>query len=100
MELTTTKKKKSADNLANRAASHGVVIELCFFVSLVGVAFHPDIDFRRYVHAVNGKSLFSWKGAARLNGRLQECHRLCELYEIDIYKLANATIEPILKMIV
>ena len=80
---------------AQACARHGVNEELKYFVLLTGLCFHPDTDFSEYVSLKTGKPIFSGRFAKELNGRLDECHAMCEKCGIDIYELSLNHIKPL-----
>lgn len=81
---------------AKRAALHGVTVEISFFVSLVGIAFHPDTRFQDYTFLNSQRKVFSAKECRNLNARLTECFDMCRIYSIDIYELSFNQIKPLL----
>lgn len=78
---------------AKECAEHGVKEEIKYFVSLIGLGFHPDTDFRHY--SVN-HDMFSNREATKLNRRLNECFDMCEKYELDIYEITMEVMKPLL----
>lgn len=70
---------------AKESALHSVTEEIKYFVSLVGIGFHPDTDFEHYA---GNFELFSAKKARELNMRLTQCFAMCKKYDLDIYAIA------------
>lgn len=49
--------------------------------------FHPDEDFRNYVHLDTGLSSCTEEEAELRNHLLDECFEVCERYQADIYQI-------------
>lgn len=49
--------------------------------------FHPDEDFRNYVHLDTGLPSYSEEEAELRNHLLDECFDVCERYQADIYQI-------------
>lgn len=81
---------------AKECAEHGVKEEIKYFVSLLGIGFHPDTDFKDYINAIDNGPHFFKSTAKLLNKRLDECFDMCDKYELDIYEIAMEVMKPLL----
>ena len=79
---------------AKECAIHGVTEEIKYFISITGIGFHPDTDFCDYIDKHTKQKWFIQREAARLNKRLDECHAMCEKYDIDIYEISHTIMKP------
>jgi hypothetical protein len=65
---------------------------LQFFCALIyelELNFHPDDTFHNYVHLnEEGKATFLHEQAESLNGIMEECFRIADKAEFDIYEVA------------
>ena len=81
---------------AKESATYGVTEQISEFISLVGIGFHPDTDFKDYVFTVSGEPIFNSQAIKKLNAQLQECFDLCTKYDLDIYEISLNLVQPIL----
>lgn len=81
---------------AEECAKHGVTEEIKFFISLIGLGFHPDTDFKDYISG-KGQRKINGHYVSKLNARLDEAFALCEKYNIDIYEICLDIIKPSIK---
>ena len=52
------------------------------------VNFHPDDDFNDIVNYETGEKSFNKKDADRLNKLVDDCFKVCEKNNLDIYEIA------------
>lgn len=61
-----------------------------FFSHLILVEnlnFHPDEDFRNYIHMETYQSSYTEKEADLRNHLLEQCFEICEKYGVEIYQI-------------
>jgi len=81
---------------AKDCAIHGVTEEIKYFVSLVGIGFHPDTDFEEYLNYRGTKPRFGKRLIKTLNARLDECFDMCKKYDLDIYGISMEVVKPLI----
>ena len=62
------------------------------------VAFHPDDDFADYVSDETGKQSFSKKEIPIFNRLMDECFKVCERENRDIYEVMSE-FHPLLNLV-
>ncbi|MBQ8713107.1 MAG: hypothetical protein IJ551_09870 [Prevotella sp.] len=55
------------------------------------INFHPDDNFADYVCEATGETTFNDKQADMYNEVMDECFKVCEQYQRDIYEIAFRT---------
>lgn len=61
------------------------------------VNFHPDDDFSDYINLNTNEPTFNAEEVAIFNTLMDESFVVCESNQTDIYELANATMQCMLK---
>lgn len=54
--------------------------------------FHPDEDFRNYIHLDTGLPSYSIQEAILRNKLLSDCFQICEKEGVDIYQIGHETL--------
>lgn len=54
--------------------------------------FHPDEDFRNYIHLDTGLPSYSIPEAILRNKLLSECFQICKKEGVDIYQIGRQTL--------
>jgi hypothetical protein len=105
MELATENrftlrlKKTIMNNIpsAKECARHGVKRTIQYFVAITGLAFNPDNDFGDYDYIKPGHEHRDTLPV--LDQMLQECHDMCDKYELDIYEISLEVMQPLIDQV-
>jgi hypothetical protein len=63
-----------------------------YLINEESLNFHPDEDFRNYIHLETGLPSYSIPEAILRNRLLSECFQTCEKEGVDIYQIGHETL--------